>query len=105
MRTSPDEAAALGRLVAGKLNASRGPVSVLRPRRGFSANSAPDGVFHDPAADAALCDALESGLRPDVAVTSLDCGINDAAVARAAGDALLALMARVSEASQPARLS
>ena len=98
MRTSPEEAAALGRLVAGKLNASRGPVSVLLPRRGFSAIGAPGCPFHDPAADAALCEALESGLRPDVAVMSLDCTINDPAFARAAAEALLADMALVSGA-------
>ena len=106
MRTSAEEAAALGQLVAGKVNASRGPVSVLLPRRGFSAIGAPGGPFHDPAADAALCEALESGLRPGIPCTSLDCGINDPAFARAAVDALLSLMAASgSKASPPAGLS
>ena len=90
MRTSPVEAAALGRLVADKVNASRGPVSVLLPRRGFSAIGAFGGPFHDPAADAALCEALAGGLRPGVSCTTLDCGINDPAFARACVEALLA---------------
>jgi uncharacterized protein (UPF0261 family) len=81
-------------------------VRVLLPRRGLSVIGAPGGPFHDPAADAALCEALESGLRPGIPCTSLDCGINDPAFARAAVDALLALMAASeSKASPPAGLS
>ena len=106
MRTSPEESAALGQLVAGKVNASRGPVQVLLSRRGLSVIGAPGGPFHDPAADAALFEALESGLRPGIFCLSLDCGINDPAFARAAVEALLALMAVAgSKASLPAGLS
>jgi uncharacterized protein (UPF0261 family) len=106
MRTSPEESAALGQLVAGKVNASRGPVQVLLPRRGLSVIGVPGGPFHDPAADAALFEALESGLRPDISCSSLDCGINDSAFARAAVEALLALMAAAgSKASPPVGLS
>jgi len=106
MRTSPEESAALGQLVAGKVNASRGPVRVLLPRQGLSVIGAPGGPFHDPAADAALFEALESGLRPGISCSSLDCGINDPAFARAAVEALLALMAVAgSKASLPAGLS
>jgi uncharacterized protein (UPF0261 family) len=106
MRTSPEESAALGQLVAGKVNASRGPVQVLLSRRGLSVIGAPGGPFHDPAADAALFEALESGLRPGIFCLSLDCGINDPAFARAAVEALLALMpASGLKASLPAGLS
>jgi uncharacterized protein (UPF0261 family) len=89
MRTTADESAALGRLVAAKLNASRGPVTVLIPRRGISAISAEGGPFHDAAADAALFSALETSLRPDIPRRSLDCDINDPAFARACVEALL----------------
>jgi uncharacterized protein (UPF0261 family) len=92
MRTSPDECAALGSLVAMKVNASRGPVSVFIPRRGISVISVAGGPFHDPQADAALFHALESGLRSGVSCTSLDCEINDPAFARACVEALLAAM-------------
>jgi uncharacterized protein (UPF0261 family) len=106
MRTSSEESAALGQLVAGKVNASRGPVRVLLPRRGLSAIGAPGGPFHDPAADAALFEALGRGLRPGISCWSLDCGINDPAFARAGVEALLALMAASgSKASLPAGLS
>ena len=93
LRTSPEEAAALGQLVAGKVNASVGPAHVLIPRRGVSVIGAPGGPFHDPGADAALFGALEGGLRPGVPCTSLDCGINDPAFARACVEALLAMLA------------
>lgn len=89
MRTTPDECAALGRLVAEKVNASRGLVSVLIPRRGVSVISAAGGPFHDPHADAALFHAIETGLRPDVPCATLDCEINDPAFARACVEALL----------------
>jgi uncharacterized protein (UPF0261 family) len=96
MRTTPDECAALGRLLARKVNASHGPVSVLVPRRGISVISTAGGPFHDQHADAALFSALESGLRSDVSFTPLDCEINDPAFARACVEALLANMQRVS---------
>jgi uncharacterized protein (UPF0261 family) len=89
MRTNADESAALGRLVASKLNASRSPVTVLIPRRGISVISAAGGPFHDAAADAALFSALETSLRPDIPRRSLDCDINDPAFARACVEALL----------------
>lgn len=89
MRTTPEECAAIGSLVARKVNASRGPVTVLIPRGGISVISAPGGPFHDPAADAALFGAMVKGLRPDVPSVSLDCDINDPAFARACVTALL----------------
>ena len=92
MRTTPEECAALGRLLAEKVNASRGPVSVLLPRRGISVISAPGGPFHDEQADAALFNAIESNLEPGIPCRSLDCDINDPAFARACVEALLATM-------------
>lgn len=92
MRTTPAECTALGKLVAEKVNASRGPVSVLIPRHGISVISAAGGPFHNPAADAALFGAIEHGLRPGVPCTSLDCEINDPAFSRACVEALLANM-------------
>ena len=53
MRTTPAENERLGRILADKLNASRGPVSVILPLKGGSMIGAPGGAFHDPAADAA----------------------------------------------------
>ncbi|MFM8705927.1 MAG: Tm-1-like ATP-binding domain-containing protein [Planctomycetia bacterium] len=90
LRTTPEECTTLGRLLATKVNASRGPVTVLIPRHGIRVVSAAGGAFGDAHADAALFGAIESGLRPDIPCVSLDCEINDPAFARACIDALLA---------------
>jgi len=81
MRTTPDECAKLGQILAEKLNLSTGPVTVLLPLRGGSMIGAPGGSFHDAAADAALYSALKSNLRAGIAVKELDANINDAAFA------------------------
>jgi len=94
MRTTPEECAQLGGILAEKLNRSTGPVTVLLPLRGGSMIGAPGGPFHDPAADAALYSALKSGLRSDIAVKELDLVINDAAFAEACANALLQLLPR-----------
>ncbi len=91
MRPSPAEAAEVGRLIAAKLNAARGPVTLFIPLGGVSSYDAPDGPFWDPAADAALFDALRAGLRPEVEVVELPANINDPGVARAMADRLDAL--------------
>ena len=92
MRTTPEENAQLGRILAEKLNRSTGPVAVYLPLRGLSAISAPGGVFHLPEADQELFRALRLNLRAGIAVTELDCNINDPEFARAAAAGLLELM-------------
>jgi uncharacterized protein (UPF0261 family) len=52
MRTTPSECAELGRILAGKANTSRGPVTVLLPRRAISVISAPGQSFHSPESSA-----------------------------------------------------
>ncbi len=63
MRTSAEENAEIGRWIGEKLNRMAGPVRFLLPEGGVSALSAQGGPFHDPAADAALFDALEATVR------------------------------------------
>jgi uncharacterized protein (UPF0261 family) len=89
MRTTPDECAELGRILAEKLNLSTGPVTVLLPLRGGSVISAPGGPFHDPEADKALYASLKGGLRKDIPRVELDCAINDPPFAEACGQVLL----------------
>ena len=92
MRTTSEENARLGTILAEKLNASTGPVSVVLPSKGGSMIGAPGGPFHDPAADAALYGALKAGLRRDIPVRELDCAINDAGFAEACAAELLGLL-------------
>ena len=89
MRTSIDECAALGKILAEKINLSTGPVTVLLPLSGISVISQPDGPFHAATADAALFDTLKSYLRDDIAVEEIDCAINNPRFAEAAARALL----------------
>ena len=89
MRTTPEESAQLGKIIAEKLNASKGRVTVLIPRKAISVISAPGQKFHDPEADKALFDALKTHLRKDIAVIEMGCAINDAAFAEACARALL----------------
>ncbi|MCW5552363.1 MAG: Tm-1-like ATP-binding domain-containing protein [Verrucomicrobiae bacterium] len=89
MRTTPEECARLGRILAEKLSLSTGPVTVLLPLRGGSVISAPGGPFHDPEADKALYAGLKSSLRKDIALKELDCTVNDPDFAAACAQALL----------------
>jgi uncharacterized protein (UPF0261 family) len=63
MRTTADECHEVGAWIAEKLNACDGPLRFLIPEKGISAPDTVGGPFFDPDADAALFDALESGLR------------------------------------------
>lgn len=94
MRTTPEENAALGRILAGKLNASKGPVSVLLPEKGGSLIGAPGGPFHDPAADGALYAALRAEMRADIPVRELAVAINDPVFAEACANELLRLLGK-----------
>jgi uncharacterized protein (UPF0261 family)/ABC-type branched-subunit amino acid transport system ATPase component len=80
MRTTPDENAQMGRWIAERLNRMEGPVRLFLPEGGVSALDAPGKAFHDPAARAALYQALEGGLRvaPNRQVIRLPFHINDA---------------------------
>jgi uncharacterized protein (UPF0261 family) len=88
MRTTPDECAELGRRIASKLNAARGPVTLFVPLRGISMIAVEGQPFHDAAADEALVGALREQLDPSVDVRELDADINDPAFARAMADRL-----------------
>jgi uncharacterized protein (UPF0261 family) len=92
MRTSPEECAGLGRIVAEKVNASTGPVCVLVPTRAISVISAPGQPFHDPAADAALFEALRRHLDPAIPLVEIDAAINDEVFAEACASRLIELI-------------
>jgi uncharacterized protein (UPF0261 family) len=78
VRANPDEARRLGRLIARKLNAASGPVTLFVPLRGTSSYAVEGGVFHDPDADLALFESLREHLGPSVEVVEMDTDINDA---------------------------
>ncbi|MDW4498920.1 Tm-1-like ATP-binding domain-containing protein [Sulfitobacter sp. D35] len=91
MRTTAEENTQAGRWIAEKLNACAGPVRLLIPERGLSALDIEGGDFHDPAADAALFDALEETIEDRTRIRRLPLHINDAAFAQALADTYLEL--------------
>jgi uncharacterized protein (UPF0261 family) len=91
MRTTRDECAELGRIIARKLNAAKGPLTVFVPLRGVSMIDVVDKPFYDAEADAALMGELRAGLRPDVELVEVDTDINDPAFATAMAERLDAL--------------
>jgi uncharacterized protein (UPF0261 family) len=93
MRTTPEEGAALGRILAEKVNAYRGPVTVLIPLGGISMVSAPGQPFHWPDADVALFDAIRQYLRSGIPLIERPENINDPAFAGTCADTLLAQIA------------
>lgn len=93
MRTTPDENRAIGSFIAEKLARATGPVTLLLPLRGVSALDIAGGAFFDPAADAALFDAIRQGCdwTGSRRLIELDCHINDPAFAAAAVEAFHAI--------------
>src|SRR2546425_6876879 len=60
MRTTPEECAQLGKIIAEKLNVSKGRVTFLIPWKAISVISAHGQKFHDPVADTTLFEALRT---------------------------------------------
>ncbi len=96
MRTTPEENRELGRRLAEKLNASRGPAAVYLPLRGISVISAPGQPFYWPEADQALFQVIKESLRPEISLHELDVNINDPAFAEAVARELLRLVKQTS---------
>ena len=94
MRTTPEESAELGRIIASRLNAATGPTALFLPLRGVSMIDAEGMPFWSPEADAALFDAIRTAVdRSRVELVELDMHINDPAFADAMTDRLLAMLA------------
>ena len=93
MRTTADENRRFARWVAGKVNRSTAPLTILIPAGGVSALDAPGQPFHDPEADAALFGELERAVErtPARVVRRLPLHINDPAFADALVRAFLDL--------------
>jgi uncharacterized protein (UPF0261 family) len=103
MRTTPEEAARVGRFIVEKLNRMEGPVRFLIPEGGISLIDAPGQPFWDPAADRALFDAISSGFRATTSrkLLRLPHNLNDPAFA----DALVAAFDEVVAAPAAAALA
>ena len=97
MRTTPHECTESGELVARKLNQATGATELFIPLKGVSAIAMEGQVFWDPAADAALIEALKANLDPSkVTVHELDTDINNSEFALAMANRLDQLIREVS---------
>jgi uncharacterized protein (UPF0261 family) len=94
MRTTPEENAKLGEIIAKKLNATTGPTALFVPLKGVSAIDVEGMPFYDPAADLALFEAIRKNLdRSKVELIELDLAINDPKFADAMAERLQSMIA------------
>ncbi len=87
MRTTMDECAQLGKIIAEKANNYKAAVTIMIPEQAISIISAPGQPFHDATADAALFDAIQTHAK--VPVIRFNEMINSRAFAEAAAHQLL----------------
>jgi uncharacterized protein (UPF0261 family) len=92
MRTTPAENDLLGKEIAQKASAARGPTAVLVPLQGVSAIDREGQPFWWPEADKALFQSLRNWISPHVRLLELDLHINDPVFATAATQTLLEMM-------------
>jgi uncharacterized protein (UPF0261 family) len=77
VRLSPDELSGVGKLIAQKLNRSKGPTQVFIPLKGFSYPDRINLPHWEPEGNRALIESLKATLNPSIPVIELDAHIND----------------------------
>jgi uncharacterized protein (UPF0261 family) len=92
MRTTLEENMELGKRMAEKLNAAKGPTTLILPLKGVSMIDAEGQAFYLPDADEALFSSLRDHLAKNVKLIECDAHINDDAFAEAVVIELLSLM-------------
>jgi uncharacterized protein (UPF0261 family) len=92
LRTTAEQNDQLGREIALKASAARGPVAVLLPLRGVSVLDKEGQMFWWPEADAALFQSIRNWISPQVRLIELDLHFNDLHFARRAAGVLLEML-------------
>lgn len=77
MRTTPEENAELGKIIAEKLNTATGPTALTIPLGGVSMIDIEGEDFHDPEADTALFEALRDHIHGNIELIEMETDIND----------------------------
>ena len=90
MRTTAEETAQLGRIMARKLSEAQGPTTVIIPTQGVSAIDKTGQPFDSPAAREAWREHLKAHIGDNVTVIEMDAHINDDAFATKLVETLLA---------------
>jgi uncharacterized protein (UPF0261 family) len=91
IQATVEEMAETGKVIASRLNRSRGPVAVVIPVRGFMGYDRPGGKLNYPEGRKAFIDMLRNHLSPTIEFISMDCHINDSAYAKKVADTALRL--------------
>ncbi|MYB94383.1 UPF0261 family protein [Candidatus Poribacteria bacterium] len=89
MRTTAEETAELGRIMARKLSEAQGPTTVIIPTQGVSAIDKTGQPFDSPEARTAWIDNLKAHIGNTVTVIEMDAHINDDAFATKLAETLL----------------
>ena len=89
MRTTVDENAELGRIMAQKLSQAKGPTTVIIPIQGVSAIDTQGQPFDSPEARTAWIRNLKENMSDNVTVIEMDNNINDDAFAIRLAETLL----------------
>ena len=89
-----EEMAETGKVIASRLNRSRGPVAVVIPEGGFMEYDRPGGKLYYPEGRKAFIEALRGHLSPRIEFISMDCHINDSVYSEIVTDTDLRLFRR-----------
>ena len=90
MRTTAEETAELGRIMARKLSEAQGPTTVIIPTQGVSAIDKTGQPFDSPEARTAWIENLKAHIGNNVTVIEMDAHINDDEFATKLAETLLA---------------
>jgi len=99
MRTTSEECREIARWIAGKVNRAKSPLIILIPENGVSLLDLPGQPFHDPDADHALFEELESAVKQDEIrqIRRLPYNINDPEFSQAILEAYLEIQALITK--------
>jgi uncharacterized protein (UPF0261 family) len=92
VKASRSEMAAVGGVMAERLNAAAGPTAILIPLKGWSVYGAPGGVLYDGEGNRMFLKALKDRLRKGIELREIDAHINDDIFVDACVNQLIAYM-------------
>jgi uncharacterized protein (UPF0261 family) len=92
VKVSRREMAEVGKVMATRLNVTRGSTAVLVPLRGWSIYGGEAGPLHDHRGNRIFIEALKGHLKTDIRYEEIDAHINDHQFADACVNVLLEFM-------------
>jgi len=97
LRTNVEENERMGSVFAEKANQAEGPVAFLLPLQGVSILDGDGQPFCDREADAAIFNAIKTGVKKDVPVYEIDANINDLEFSNRAVELMIDLITQKSK--------